>query len=332
MENQVKEYDKVEAALAEYTEEYKGVVYDCTVPAEMKVAKHAKQLFVKARTGLERIRVKVKAKALAHCKAVDSEANRITASLKELEEPIGAQIKIETDRKAAVKAEKAAKIEKARQRWVDIIEAIKRRPLDYISASPEQIADALEKARGKSTDDFPEDLADEAFEALQSAIKKLEEMHGAALKRVKMERRVEEVGDGSGSGAGGFPKATPVSIKLNPGETAVIGREGQSEVSVIPCTVGKEGEIMPLGGADGHGISNSAEVTIGHHGLSMAGAKGETDIDKVVREGSDKRAVWQTLFDCAKPACDLLEQSPFTRDQDATKNLRAAITAATELT
>ena len=313
MENQVKEYSKVEAALAEYTEDYKGVIYNCKVPAEMKVAKAAKQLFVKARTGLERLRVKAKKEALAHCKSVDSEANRITASLKELEEPIGAQIKIEVDRKAKIKADKLLKEQKARKKWLDIIEAIKRRPLDFIAASPEQITTAIGNAQSKSTDDFPEDLAEEAFEALQGAIEKLKEMHIAAVDRVELEKRVILSEPGTVSPAEAEAEVTEWHEQASESE----GKPEQDDGSVIPCTVGKEGEIMPLETASG-----MPDVVPSGAGLTKKTERPEP---------SPIADQWDDLLEAAKPACDLLEQSPFTRTQEATINLRAAITAATEV-
>ena len=95
MTNQIAEYSATESALAELKTNLSGVIFDCTVPAEMKSAKEARQLCVKTRTGLEGVRKDIKAPALSHCQAIDSEARRITAQIYDLETPIDQQIKKE---------------------------------------------------------------------------------------------------------------------------------------------------------------------------------------------------------------------------------------------
>lgn len=86
--------------------EYKGRIYDVTTKEGDAAAREARRKLVAARTGLEDIRKTEKAEILERGRLIDSEAKRITAVLKALEDPIDAQIKAEEARKAAEKAER----------------------------------------------------------------------------------------------------------------------------------------------------------------------------------------------------------------------------------
>lgn len=112
MSTAIEEYSPTEAALAELSQRYKGVVYDVTIPTQLALAKAARNDIRGYRTALEKKRVQLKADVLERGRQIDGEAKRITAALSALEDPIEDQIKaeerrIEAERVAAEQAEAA---------------------------------------------------------------------------------------------------------------------------------------------------------------------------------------------------------------------------------
>ena len=110
MTTEIVEYSKTEAALADLTQKYGGVIFDVTTTDGMKIAKQGRAEIKKYRTSLEELRIAIKAPALRRCQVIDEEATRIKKALLDLETPIDAQIKAEEQRKenerlAAVRAE-----------------------------------------------------------------------------------------------------------------------------------------------------------------------------------------------------------------------------------
>ena len=95
----ITEYSQTEAALAELSARYKGVIYDVASPEAMVQAKKARAELRGYRVSLEKIRVDIKAPALKRCQLIDTEAKRITSILESLENPIDQQIKAEEQRK-----------------------------------------------------------------------------------------------------------------------------------------------------------------------------------------------------------------------------------------
>lgn len=180
----IAEYSPTEAALAELRQQYQGVQFDVATTKGDKAAREARQMLVKLRTGLEAKRKEIKAPALAYAKAIDTEAARITAAIRELEEPIDAQIRAEEARKAAEKAEKE-RLE--RQRVAEIkgrMDAIRNLPVDSTGDSAEQLAATLAdlKAFEVTQADFAE-FTEDATVARGYAIEQLERMHGHAVAR-----------------------------------------------------------------------------------------------------------------------------------------------------
>lgn len=102
----IAEYSETAAALAGLRKKHEGVVFDVTVPKEMRAAKEARAELRTLRTGLEKKRVEIKAPALERCRLIDAEAKRITAELVSLEEPIDVQIKAEEARAETARLEK----------------------------------------------------------------------------------------------------------------------------------------------------------------------------------------------------------------------------------
>ena len=122
MTTSITEYSATEAALAELSGRYKGVVYEVSKPEGLKAAKAGRAEVRDLRIALEKVRVQIKAPALKRVQEVDSEARRITAALVALEDPIDAQIKREEERKelertaaARAEADRLATEEQARK-------------------------------------------------------------------------------------------------------------------------------------------------------------------------------------------------------------------------
>lgn len=103
MTTEIVEYSKTEAALAELAQKYKGVLFDVTTAEGMKTARQGRAELKGYRTALEKTRVEIKAPALKRSQLIDTEARRITAALRDLEDPIDQQIIKEEDRKVAEK-------------------------------------------------------------------------------------------------------------------------------------------------------------------------------------------------------------------------------------
>jgi DNA repair exonuclease SbcCD ATPase subunit len=141
---QIAEYDATEAKLAELREAYEGATFEVTTTAGMKEAVAARKELKRWRHGLEDIRVKAKAPVLELGRAIDAEAKRITAELRALEEPIDAQIKTETARKAE---ERRAKLKAEEDRIKAEAEAEARAKREAEEAELQAQRDALAKER-----------------------------------------------------------------------------------------------------------------------------------------------------------------------------------------
>ncbi len=342
MATEIQEYSETESALAVLREKYHGVIFDCSKAKEMKEAKSARGKFVKVRTSLEKMRVQIKGPALKHCQQIDSESNRIKAEILELEESIDQQIKKEENRKAEIKAEKDREAREEYLRFSNKIQAIRSRPLDYINATPDQIFVALTKARGLTSDMFPPELRDEAFNALEGAIKKLEEMHIAALDAVDKSEKLEQA------------QAVIESIPLNEddptwpkvAENNVVDHEVDwtepKEVTTI--WIGRDpvdqritsGAFKP-GPAESSAPIVSSQIkksdpfaaakTMSAHCqvLGRSTRIADPDLDTQSKIPAPVRVSTNPLLPAAKAACQYLESDPNSRGHIITRNLRAAI-------
>ena len=119
--NEIAEYNPVEAGLVELRSRLENVSYDVTTTKGMAVAKADRAEVRTLRTSLEAKRKEIKAPALAHCKLIDEEAKRITAELLKLEVPIDEQIKT---RELVMEAERAAREAAEKARIMAITERI----------------------------------------------------------------------------------------------------------------------------------------------------------------------------------------------------------------
>jgi hypothetical protein len=191
----IAEYTPTAAGLAELRQKHQGVVYDVTVPKEMKAAKEARAELRTLRTDLEKKRVEIKAPALERCRLIDEEAKRLTAEIRALEEPIDVQIKAE---EARAEAEKLAKLEAERLRVEGIakaIEDIRNVPAGLIGKPAVIIEGQLAKLRDQVLDpDFFAERFREAEDALAATISRVEQQlrdqreHEAEQKRIAADR------------------------------------------------------------------------------------------------------------------------------------------------
>ena len=116
MSNPITEYSNTEAALIVLRERYEGVSFMVDVPAGMKEAREARGEIRGYRVDLEKLRKDIKAPALEHCRAIDSEAKRITEELTALEQPIAEQIKAVEARKEAERQAEEDRVAAAAQK------------------------------------------------------------------------------------------------------------------------------------------------------------------------------------------------------------------------
>jgi len=173
----IAEYTRTAAALADLRQRHAGVVYEVTVPKEMKLAKEARAELRGLRTSLEKTRVEIKAPALERCRLIDAEAKRITAELVALEEPIDVQIKTEETRAETARLEKLEaerlRVEAIQQK----IQQIRDVPASLVSKPSVIIAGQLAKLRETALDE--DELGADyvtATDALTAAIARVEQL------------------------------------------------------------------------------------------------------------------------------------------------------------
>jgi colicin import membrane protein len=190
----IQEYSKTDAALADLTQRFKGMVYDVATPTGMQEAKVARAEIRGYRVDLEKVRVEIKAPALERCRLIDAEAKRITAVLVELEDPIDNLIKTEERRKEREAMEAAM----ARQRAIDAtrarIEQIRQVPASCVGKNAVEIGAILDITAAISIGTDFGDFRVEAEDAKRATIAQVSAMlcgvqaQEAEAERVKAER------------------------------------------------------------------------------------------------------------------------------------------------
>lgn len=178
----VAEYSPVDAGLVALQKKYGGVQFDVSTVGGDKAARAARQECVKLRTSVEAIRKDTKAPLLERIALLDGEAKRITAAVREVEEPIDAQIKAEEQRKSSEKAERE-RIERERQEVVARrIQTIAGYAVEAVGKSAVQIAVLRTNLEDEEIDvgDYG-DRAGEALALQTDVLTKLDQMHAAAV-------------------------------------------------------------------------------------------------------------------------------------------------------
>lgn len=187
----IAEYTETAAGLADLRQRHHGIVYDVTVPKEMRAAKEARAELRTLRTGLEKRRIEIKAPALERCRLIDAEAKRLTDEIRALEEPIDVQIKAEEARK---QAEELARLEAERQRVEGIaraIEEIRNVPSALIGKPAVIVEGQLAKLRAQTLDpEFYAERFREAEDALAATIARVEQQLTAQREQEAEQRRI----------------------------------------------------------------------------------------------------------------------------------------------
>ena len=188
---QVAEYTKTEAALADLRKQFGDVVFDVTTKEGMKAAKEARKKIRGYRTALEDKRKEIKAPALERCRLIDSEAHRITAALRELEDPIAETIKEEENR---AERERLAAIEAERERVEGLqakIQGYRDAPMATMGKGSDEIAGILDQLREDppSEDEFAE-YFEQAQDAHTAAVAKIQQAHADQLQHEEEQRKI----------------------------------------------------------------------------------------------------------------------------------------------
>lgn len=165
----VVKFDATSAALSALQHEYGKLVFDCSNPAQDKLARQARRRCVSLRTALEEARKALKKPLLDAGKALDEKANALKAAIMAVEGPIDAQIGAEEARKEAVKiADQKREFDrvKAIRERIRAIESVR---VDALTMTDEKIRAVLDDTYSTiegwlKLGDFQE-LEDEAFTA-----------------------------------------------------------------------------------------------------------------------------------------------------------------------
>lgn len=186
------EYSPTEAALAGLRSKYNRS-YEVVTAAGMREAKEARSDLRKWRSDLEKERVRIKAPALERCKAIDSEARRITQELRALEDPINEAIKAEEEKKEAKKkAEEEAKKKAEEERRIkgeEEVAKIKNYPLIALLKSEEEILNIIKEV--ETIDTTACVMVWQATQAKDEALNNLERMYSEKVKYLAEKKKLE---------------------------------------------------------------------------------------------------------------------------------------------
>lgn len=194
----IAEYSKTALAMADLRSRYSGLVFELDSPAKIKEAKKSVAEVRGYRTALEDERKRIKAPALERCRLIDAEAQRLTADLRELEDPMKAQIdakeaEIEAERIRVAQAEQA-RVDGHRdaiQHMRDFPLSLHGKPADVIELRIREFETNTHTQLEHSDFEEFQDQAGDAFgAALLSArdILQRQRDHEAEQERVKAER------------------------------------------------------------------------------------------------------------------------------------------------
>lgn len=176
------EYSAVEAGLTELRKDLAGVQFDVTTTEGNKAARAARSRCVSIRTSADAAYSDWNKPMLEKQRAMRGKLAEIKDAVKEVEEPIDAQIKAEEQRKAEEKAERD-RIEAERRKAIDErVWMIGQFTVQSVGLSSVKIAAMIETLRAEEiTLDEYGDRAGEAEIAKRNTLAQLEEMHTAAL-------------------------------------------------------------------------------------------------------------------------------------------------------
>lgn len=181
----VEEYRPTDAALASLAVTYGRAVFDVRTAAGLAEARKARATLRDYRVDLEATRKRIKAPALERCRMIDAEASRIESALRQLEEPIAAQIAGEEQRREREREERALaeanRVRAIQDRIAAFGDAVTRAATMRTAAEVAAVADSL-AAVELAPDDFQEYLAP-ATDARANCLERVKAIHAAAVER-----------------------------------------------------------------------------------------------------------------------------------------------------
>lgn len=188
----IQEYTKTEQAIATLRKKYGGALYEVETTDGMRAAKEARAEIKGYRVDLEKLRKKIKAPALDRCRAIDTEAKRITNELLKLEGPIDEQIQVIADR---IIAEKRAKIDAENKRVADLQDRIAgmRRVVETavgMNYSAAALAELIAEVESAPIGEEFAEFTEAAEQAKTETLSRLEELHGATVIREEEDARL----------------------------------------------------------------------------------------------------------------------------------------------
>jgi len=175
----IAEYRPIAAALHDLYTRHAGVVHDVTTTQGMQACRAARAEIRTCRTSLEAKRQEIKAPALERCRLIDADAKRITEALRNIEDPLDAQMKAEEEAaETRREAKRRADMEK-QAKLRHMVESINAWPLSCLGSTADEIREAItgyEQTGVPSTPEVPPHYAAEAASAKMRALDKLREM------------------------------------------------------------------------------------------------------------------------------------------------------------
>lgn len=191
----IAEYAKTALAMADLRSRYSGLVFELDSPAKIKEAKKNVAEVRGYRTALEDERKRIKQPALDRCRLIDDEAKRLTAELRELEDPMKAQIDA---KEAEIEAERI-RVAQAEQDRVDGHRAAIQRMRDFplsLQGKPSEIMRSrlAEFELLSGTIDQMEEFRNEGCDAFNAACAAARDLitrqmdHEAEQEKIRQER------------------------------------------------------------------------------------------------------------------------------------------------
>ena len=187
------ELSVVNAGLAKLRRQYRHKEYEVGTTEGMEAAKKARMDLRDRRYKVPHIVKAQKAAIRQVAEDIDTEGERITAALLELENPIHLQIKAEEDRKTALKEAKDKEEREAKARIDAAIESVLAKPGEVAGLSADEIGAALKTLEEMqiTLEEFGEHAG--RVEAVKnSTIERLEAMHNAALAHAQEQQALAE--------------------------------------------------------------------------------------------------------------------------------------------
>jgi colicin import membrane protein len=185
------EFDTISKGFAELRQKHGNVVFDIKTAKGLTAAKAARTEIREPRFKVEHVRIEAKRKILSLGKKLDADAERLTAMIREIEDPIDAQITAEEDRK---EQERLAKIEAENRRVAEIQARINNdiRATVTMAAgrTSYEIAAIISELEKLTIDDTFEEFQSVAEEARDAALGRLRQMHAAAVAQEAEQARI----------------------------------------------------------------------------------------------------------------------------------------------